>query len=96
MGFRRDGGMKQPSWHRLQVVAPIQATGELSEIAGTVFFNAKAWTMPESAVFKGAPLNPNFRDEVLGARRTAAGMYALVHEDCEHRATKQFARKTDL
>ena len=38
MGFRRDAGVEQPRQHRLQVVAPIQATGELSEIAGTVFF----------------------------------------------------------
>ena len=38
MGFRRDGGMQQPRQHRLQIVAPIQATGVLSEIAGTVFF----------------------------------------------------------
>jgi hypothetical protein len=27
-----------------------------------------------------------------GARRTGTGMYALVHEDREHRATRQFAR----
>ena len=38
MGFRRDGGMEQPRQHRLQVVAPIQATAVLREIAGTVFF----------------------------------------------------------
>ena len=49
MGLRRDGSAEQPGQHRLQVVAPIQATGELSEIAGTVFLNAKAWTVPESA-----------------------------------------------
>ena len=33
---------------------------------------------------------------MLGARRAAAGMYALVHEDCEHNATPQFARKMNL
>ena len=38
MGFRRDGGVEQPRRHRVQVVVPIQATCELSEIAGTVFF----------------------------------------------------------
>ena len=52
MGLRRDGSAEQPGQHRLQVVAPIQATGELSEIAGTVFLNAKAWTVPESADLK--------------------------------------------
>ena len=45
---------------------------------------------------KGTSINSDFRDEVLGATRAATGMYALVHEDCEHDATTQFARKTDL
>ena len=52
MGLRRDGSVEQLRHPRLQVVAPIQPTGELSEIAGTVFLNAKAWTVPESAVLQ--------------------------------------------
>ena len=48
----------------------------------------------------GAPKNSNFRDEVpqlpTSATRAATGMYLQVHEDCEHGATTQFARKTDL
>ena len=36
------------------------------------------------------------RDEVLGARSAATGMYVFVHEDCEHRATTQFARQLNL
>ena len=44
----------------------------------------------------GISINSDFLDEVLGARRTATAMYALVHEDCEHCATTQFARKKDL
>ncbi len=44
----------------------------------------------------GTSIYWNFRDEVQGAWRGVTGMYALVHEDCEYYATKQFAGKTDL
>ena len=42
------------------------------------------------------PRNPFFRDEVRGVGRTATGMYASVHEDCEHLTTTQFARKNEF
>ena len=44
----------------------------------------------------GTSIDSNLRNEVLGAPRAATGMYMDVHEDCEHGATTQFARKTDL
>ena len=37
-----------------------------------------------------------FRDEVQGAGRAATGMYVAVHEDDEHPAAPQVARKTDF
>ena len=44
--------------------------------------------------------NPFFRDEVpqlaTSAGRSATGMHALVHEDCEHLTTTQFARKNEF
>ena len=51
-----------------------------------------------SYLFMGAFRNSDFRDEVLGAR-SAVGYWALTpitREDCEHRATTQFARKMNL
>ena len=39
----------------------------------------------------GASNTSFFGDAVLGARSAATAMYALVHEDCEHRATTQCA-----
>ncbi len=43
-----------------------------------------------------ASKNSEFRDGVQGARSAGARMYVLLHEDSEHRATQQFARKMDF
>jgi hypothetical protein len=37
-----------------------------------------------------------FKDEVQGGRRAKTGMYVVVHEDCEHRPTKEFTLKNAL
>ena len=40
--------------------------------------------------------NSDVWDEVQGARSAGTGMYVLLHEDFEQRATQQFARKMDF
>ena|GEM_PF-3557296 len=60
----------------------MQRRALLKSLAGTRF---------TGSIVMGTSNNSFFGDAVLGARSAATAMYALVHEDCEHRATTQCA-----
>ncbi len=40
--------------------------------------------------------NSEFRDAAQGVRSAGTGMYALLHEDSEHRTTQRCARKNEF
>ena len=82
--------------YRTGVAAKAICVDDFSPVPSRNALHAVDLPFPSGILLMGTPINSNFRDEVLGVARAATGMYALVHEDCEHDTTTQFARKTDL